>query len=92
MPKKTGGWGGTWVVLDSPKPPKVANYEEYWSEAPPQLSARCMYWLRQIHRGWRPSRRIPDCYCCGSEWYGVYIWEYVNAICPLLDIMRARHI
>lgn len=85
MPEKTGGWGGTWIELEKPKPPRVGESDQYWSEAPPEISERCNYWARQIERGWRPNRHIPDCYCCFSEWLGVYIWEYQNVIQPLLN-------
>lgn len=88
MPKKTGGEGTDWVILEKPKPPRVEDHYQYWGEAPPEPSQRCIYWVRQIERGWRPNRRIPDCYCCGSEWHGVYIWEYLNVIRPLLDTKR----
>lgn len=87
---KTGGGGGVWIELESPKPPKVEDHYEYWGEAPPERSQRCEYWVRQIERGWRPNRRIPDCYCCGSEWHGVYIWEYLHIIRPLLNAKRKK--
>jgi hypothetical protein len=80
---KTGGQGGTWIVLDRPKPPAVDDCCRYWGDPPPELSERCRYWLRQIERGWRPNRFIRlHCYDCAAEWYGVWIWEYINVIRP----------
>lgn len=87
---KTGGWNTPWVILERPKPPKVADRYLYWSDAPPEPSPRCLYWLRQIDLGWRPNRHIQNCcYDCSAEWYGVYIWEYLNRIRPRLE--RLRH-
>lgn len=86
---KTGGWGGAWVALERPKPPRVDDRYLYWTDPPPEPSPRCSYWLRQIDRGWRPNRAIEGhCYDCSAEWYGVYIWEYLNAIGPRLDELR----
>lgn len=86
MTTKTGGGGGRWVILERPKPPKVSDRYRYWGEQPPELSERCRYWVRQIERGWRPNRLINrHCYDCSADWYGVYIWEYLHAIYPLLN-------
>ncbi|MBB3041188.1 hypothetical protein [Nocardioides soli] len=83
---KTGGGGGKWVAYDSPKPPAVADHYAFWGDAPPTRSERCAWWVRQIERGWRPNRRIAgECYDCSAEWYGVYIWEYLNVIAPALS-------
>jgi hypothetical protein len=83
---KTGGGCTEWVVLETPKPPRVDDHYRYWTEAPPSLSPRCTYWARQIQRGWRPNRRIrAECYDCSAQWYGIYIWEYINVIQPLID-------
>ena len=83
---KTGGGGGLWVDLEKPKPARVANHYDYWAEEPPEISLRCQYWLRQIDRGWRPNRHIScHCYDCSAEWYGVYIWEWLNLIYPKLS-------
>lgn len=85
---KTGGWGSPWITLDHPKPPPVDDRYRFWLEAPPEPSPRCLYWLRQIARGWRPNRFIQGHdYDSSAEWYGIYIWEYVNAVSPEL----ARH-
>lgn len=84
--QKTGGMGTKWIELEFPKPPPVRDHYLYWNDAPPAVSARCQYWVRQIERGWRPNRRIrAECYDCSASWYGVYIWEYNNIIQPLID-------
>lgn len=83
---KTGGGGGMWVELERPKPPRVADHYTYWGDEPPEVSARCQYWLRQIERGWRPNGEISSkCYDCSAEWFGVYIWEWTNLIWPKLS-------
>lgn len=85
---RTGGWGGPWVELE-PKPERVDRVEEYWMERPPLLSPRCVYWVRQILRGWRPSRRISgEGYHGATEWYGVFLWEYLNVLAPLLNVLQ----
>ena len=82
---KTGGMNTAWVEYDSPKPPPVRDRYTYWGDAPDELSARCQWWVRQIERGWRPNRHIRrEGYDTSAEWYGVYIWEYLNVILPLL--------
>lgn len=81
---KTSASCGPWITLD-PKPPKVNDRYRYWVERPPALSSRCVYWVRQIMRGWRPNRRLS---CLGYDekagWFGVYIWELLNVLGPLL--------
>lgn len=84
---KTGGGGGPWVELERPKPPRVADVEDYWADAPPVISDRCAYWLRQIERGWLPNRHIArEGYYSSAEWYGVWLWEYLNLISPALSV------
>lgn len=78
---KTGGGGGPWVEYDSPKPPPVEDHYDLSTEASGVLSERAQWWLRQIERGWRPSRRVLNCcWDCNSEWLGVYGWEYIDHI------------
>lgn len=82
---KTGGGGGAWVAIERPKPPRVDDHYRYWGDQPPALSERCRYWLRQIDLGWRPNRFLArECYDCASQWYGVYIWEFLHVIQPRL--------
>lgn len=86
---KTGGWNTPWVELERPKPPPVADIERWWTDKPPEYSERCKYWLRQIERGWRPNRRIlSQGYYGAAEWFGVYIFEYINVIYVALDQLR----
>lgn len=86
---KTGGWGGPWIELERPKPPPVRNHYDFWGDPPDERSARCAWWVRQIDRGWRPNRAIEShCYDCSAQWYGIWIWEYVNVIAPKLDELR----
>lgn len=67
------------------KPPRVADHYLYWTEPPPEESARCTYWLAKIKDGWRPNRRLRgECYDCSSEILGIYIWEYFNKFQPAL--------
>jgi hypothetical protein len=88
MTAKTGGRGGPWVELESPKPPKVDRYL-YWDDPPYRPSERCIYWLRQFMRGWRPNSRIlGNGYDSDAEWFGVYLWEYLHLLSPCLDALR----
>jgi hypothetical protein len=94
---KTGSGGGPWVELEAPRPPKVEDHYKYWGDPPPETSERCKWWLRQIERGWKPNRRVrAECYDCSAEWYGIYIWEFTELICPALqngrmaDLERAQ--
>ena len=88
---KTGSDNRRWMILERPKPAKVSDAEDYWLFAPSQLSARCAYWVRQIERGWLPNRRIVrEGYQYGADWYGVYIWEYLNVLDPLIRQKRAQ--
>jgi hypothetical protein len=86
---KTGSDGRPWVILDSPKPPRVTDIEDWWADPPPVLSDRCWYWMRQIERGWMPNRRISgEGYYGSADWYGVWIWEWLNIIHPLIAVKR----
>ena len=86
---KTGSEGRPWIQLE-PKPPKVETVEQYWLEAPPQMSERCAYWVRQIHRGWLPNKYISrEGYYTSAEWYGVWIWEYLNVLSPRIEWYRS---
>lgn len=66
-------------------PPRVDNIETFWQHAPPERSPRCAHWLTRFDAGWRPNRRIAGMgYYESAEYYGVYIWEYINVISPRL--------
>lgn len=90
-PTKTGSGGRGWVRLEGSRPSPVREVEDYWMEAPPSLSDRCRYWVRQIERGWLPNRRISgEGYYSSAIWYGVWIWEYLNVIYPLVATEQER--
>lgn len=62
-------------------PSRVDDVEAHWVSPPPELSARCEWWLRRISSGWRPNSRIRTMgYYERAEFYGVYIWESINVI------------
>jgi hypothetical protein len=69
-----------------PKPAAVDDHYRYSDSAPPELSARCHYWVRQIERGWLPNRawRTEGYDTASESLYGVYIWEYLNVLMPLV--------
>jgi len=68
------------------KPEKVPCIEKYWTETPPAPSDRLIYWLCQIaFDGWRPNRRISQMgYHEKAQFFGVYLWEYLNILAPVL--------
>lgn len=66
-------------------PRRVDNVEEYWGDKPPRPSHRCVYWLLRFKAGWAPNRRIRSFgYYASAEWYGVWIWEYLNVLAPII--------
>ena len=68
-------------------PPRVGSAEEYWTHPPPEPSPRLTYWLGLLAHGWKPNRRVRAMgYDQAAEFFGVYIWEYVNVIFPLLPV------
>jgi hypothetical protein len=68
------------------RPARVCDVELYWSEPSICKSARCLMWERRIRDGWRPGKRIRVMgYYSKAQFFGVYIWEYLNVISPLLD-------
>lgn len=90
---RTGTYGQPWVELEKPKPPRIPSgqHYDYWGERPPEISARCLYWLRQIERGWLPPARVRcEGYDSASVWYGVYIWEWTNLIYPKVEARLAQ--
>ena len=67
------------------KGPRVDRYA-YWTERPPEPSPRLASWIDKINAGWRPNRRINSLgYDSSAEFYGVYLWEYLNVIYPMLS-------
>ena len=84
--------------MKPPNPPRPwgpgESWETYWSSPPPARSARCQWWVDRIQAGWRPNMRMASCgYYEGAELYGVWIWEMLNVLMPLLRaVEQADHI
>jgi hypothetical protein len=79
------------MIKAPPKPPRVADHYEFWVDPPPAESERLKYWLKTIEAGWRPNRRIRQmCYDCSAEFYGVWLWEYLNVLAPMLQEVKMR--
>lgn len=58
----------------------------YWNEPPPELSLRCLYWMERILNGWRPNRRFRSYgYHESAVQYGVWIWEWLYVLGPMLQ-------
>jgi hypothetical protein len=80
---KLGGMAGPRIAWTRPKPPAVEDRYLYWGQAPPDLSDRCQWWVEQFDAGFRPNRAYRmEGYDTSAELYGVWIWEYLNVICP----------
>jgi len=69
------------------KPPPVDDATAYWVTVPPVISPRCNYWISRHHAGtWRSNRWVRrQNYHGAAEWLGVWIWEYLNMIRPLIE-------
>ena len=67
-------------------PPRVANIEAYWLDPPPEPSPRLKWWLARIAVGWRGNRRVlsQGYYSC-AEYFGVYLWEWLNVLSSALE-------
>ena len=66
-------------------PTRVHDHRHYWTHPPPKMSPRCTWWVDRIADGWRPNKRIRKMgYDEAAEYYGVYIWEYLNVLKGLL--------
>jgi len=70
-----------------PAPPRVDNIQRYRSDPPPEHSRRCLWWVNRIlNEGWRGNSRIHGLgYYASAEYFGVYIWEWLNVLYPLLE-------
>lgn len=75
--------------LDAPK--SVEDVEDYWDDRPPALSNRCVWWMARIINGWR-SDGVNSTYSESGKAsvYGVYVWEYINVIRPLLRSLGTK--
>ena len=61
------------------------DIQKYWADPPPEPSPNCVKWVAKIQGGWSPNRRIRTLgYYSSAEWFGVYIWEYLNVLRPML--------
>lgn len=71
--------------MKPPAPPRVSDVETFWTE-PPELSPRCKWWMSRIVAGWQRNSRLGGWgYYESAEYFGVYIWEWVNVLSPLLQ-------
>lgn len=58
----------------------------YWLDPPPEPSLKLGKWIAKLKARWRPNRRIRSMgYHEAAEYYGVYIWEYINVISPIVN-------
>lgn len=69
------------------KPLPVGNVMLYWLDQPPEPSDRCLYWRRRYSEGsWSPNRWLARQDNHGRAlWLGVYIWEAVHVLGPLIN-------
>lgn len=57
----------------------------YTSSPPPEPSPKLAYWVEKIKNGWKPNKRIRSMgYSTATQFFGVYVWEYINVIAPLI--------
>lgn len=72
------------------RPSKVDDIQTYWNNPPLELSPRCKWWIEYIHKiRWSRNRRLATMgYYDASEWFGVYIWEYIHVLRELSDLYR----
>lgn len=75
--------------MKPPAPARARNIEEYWTDRPPEPSARLMWWLTRIDAGWRPNARTATLgYYSQAEYFGVYLWEWLNVLYPKFAAME----
>ena len=73
------------------KPPAVDDVQAFWGSPPKGRSPRCAYWVEQIEKGWIRNRRIGGMgYFEAAEWFGVYLWEYLNVLSPMMREREER--
>lgn len=72
---------------ETPMPSPVADRYEYWSEPPPVLSDRCLWWLDRLNsRQWSTAEldaELPETchgYDTSAQLFGVYLWEWSNIL------------
>jgi hypothetical protein len=63
----------------------VADVTLYWKEPPPEPSPRLLEWLDRLKSGWCPNKRVRTLgYHEAAKFFGVYIWEYLRVLQPVL--------
>ncbi len=79
------------IGVMSEEAPRVDHVERYWTSPPPEPSKRCLYWRMKIIAGWRGNSRIRGMgYYESAEYFGVYIWEWLHDLSPLLTEVTKR--
>lgn len=75
-----------WVGLQvEGMPPPVDRYE-YWGEAPPEFSERCIWWLHYLADNDLSLTELCDLtpfaagYDDSAEAMGVYMWEWLHIL------------
>lgn len=69
----------------TPLPARVGDRADFWANAHRTRSERCIAWEARIRAGWRPNRRLSQMgWEEKAKWYGVYNWEYIEVLAPLL--------
>lgn len=75
------------VEMKSVAPPRVADVYAFWGYPPVELSPRCKWWIRRVGEGWRRNSRISSMgYDESSHYFGIYIWEYLHVLSPLMTV------
>lgn len=74
-----------------PAPPRVPVSDAFWTNPPPSPSPRCAWWLSRVEAGWRPNGRIDGFgYDEAADYFGVWIWEWLNVLSPAIRSAQAR--
>ena len=70
------------------KPPAVDP--DAFRLTPPLIpSPRLAYWLRRLDEdSWRPNKYFHRGYEGDARWCGVYIWEWLNVLSPVITAER----
>lgn len=72
-------------------PPRVDDVERFWDSPPPEPSKRLQFWMDRVADGWRGNKRIRVLdYYDSAEYFGVYIWEWINVLAPQLQARWAQ--
>lgn len=72
-----------------PNPPRpwvgteraAKGHYAFWTDPPPDMSARCRWWIERIRSGWTPTGRMcRQGYDSDAEMFGVYLFEYLHVL------------